>query len=406
MNIWIINHYALPIDCAGGTRHYSLSKVLKNKGHNVFIIASSFDYLKRKENRLKKNELFRLQEEEGVPFFWVKTLPYKENSLRRVLNMLSFSINILFSRGISILGKPDVIIGSSPHLFAALAAEILSKRYKVPFILEVRDLWPQTLIDIGNFSANHPFILILEKIERYLYRKAQRIITLLPLAHLHIMDKGGQKDKIVWIPNGIDLSLVPQIKPLDFRKEKLVVMYAGAHGLANNLDILLEVALVFKQKGWQEVEFRFVGDGPEKPKLVKKASSLNLDNVFFEDPIPKKNIYEKLSQADILFFTLEDSVLFRFGISPNKLFDYMAVGRPIVFAANIVNNPVEESRGGIVVMPNDPVDVAEGIYKLVKMSPEDRWQMGLNNRKYIEEKYSIEYLASHFEKVINEVLNR
>lgn len=400
MNIWLVNHYAIPPSRPGGTRHYAFAKELQKRGHRVIIVASSFDHHVRQETRLSRGEYFKFQEEEGVPFFWLRTPAYKANTLARLLNMLAFAFDVAWWAKPSVLGKPDLVLGSSPHPFAALAAYLQSLRYKVPFILEVRDLWPQTLIDLGNFSPSHPLILLLGRIERFLYMKADKIITLLPLAYLHMVQKGADKSKIIWIPNGVDLSLLPKPKPPE-AKTRLTVMYAGSHGLANNLDVVLDAAAILKNRGLSElVEFKLVGEGPEKTKLIDKAKSLNLTNVYFEDPVPKRLIYEKMSDADVLLLTLKDGPLFRFGVSPNKLFDYMAVGRPVVFAARAPHNPVEEAGAGIVVPPDDPKALADAVYNLANLSWEERWAMGLRGRRYLEEHHSVERLVDRLEEVL------
>lgn len=406
MNVWMINHYALPPDRPGGTRHYTFAKELRKRGHKVVVVASSFDHQTRLETRLKPGELFRIQEEGGVPFLWLRTLPYQGNGLLRVLNMFSFALSALLKVNPALLSKPDVIIGSSPHPFAALAAQFLSRRFGVPFVLEVRDLWPQTLVDLGGFSPRHPLVALLELVERHLYRRAQLVISLLPFAHEHMVKKGAQANKILWIPNGVDLELVPLPQP-PVEKRPLTVLYAGAHGLANNLDVILDAARIFKARGWDPlVEFKFIGDGPEKPRLKERTASLGLKNVRFEEPVPKSQVYKVLSEADILLMTLKNSPLFRLGVSPNKLFDYMAVARPIIFAVNSPLNPVEYAQAGHVVSPDNPEGLAQAIYRLSRLSLEERWAMGLRGRKYLEEHHSVERLVDRLEEALLGILGK
>lgn len=403
MNIWIVNHYAIPPQQVGGTRHYALAKELIRRGHRVTIVASSFDHATRREEHLAPGELFKLEVVEDVPFLWLRTPPYAGNSVARVWNMAVFAYRVWRIAGEALVGRPDVVIGSSPHLFAALAAERLAARFRAPFVLEVRDLWPQTLIDLGSFSARHPFILLLEKIERYLYRKATRIITLLPGAGEHIKDKGGDPSRVVWIPNGIDLELVPPPQPPD-EDEVFTLMYAGAHGLANGLHTVLEVAHHLEQEGWGEkVRFRLVGDGPEKPSLMERASGLRLTSVVFEDPVPKREVYRLLQQADAFLMILMESSLFRWGVSPNKLFDFMASARPIVFSVSTRFNPVEEAKAGFTVPAGDPIALAKAIKRLAAMPREERWAMGLRGRRYVEEHHAFNRLVDKLEEVLQDV---
>ncbi|WP_082077929.1 glycosyltransferase family 4 protein [Thermus filiformis] len=304
MNVWMVNHYALPPSQAGITRHYTLAKELLKRGHQVIIWASSFNH-GTKEERLANRETHKLELTDGVPFYWIRTPPYKGNSPARVWNMLTFSYRVWqLGRGFR-LAKPDVILGSSPHPFAALAAEWLASHFRVPFVLEVRDLWPQSLIDLGDIPPSHPFVVLLDKIERHLYRKASTIVTLLPDAGEYMTAKGADPSRVVWIPNGIDLELVPTPSPPQ-PKEPFTVMYAGAHGLANGLELALEAAHLLEKEGWgRRVRFRFVGDGPEKPTLIRRARELGLGNVSFEEPVPKGEVYTLLNQADAFLIILQ-----------------------------------------------------------------------------------------------------
>jgi glycosyltransferase involved in cell wall biosynthesis len=404
MNILVVNHYVgTPVDGIGD-RHYMFAKELIKRGHDVTIISSSFDHGTRTETHLNEGEKWKRQVEEGVPFVWVRTPPYTGNGLDRAWNMLCFGLRINRWAERFRLERPDVVVGSSPHLFAASGAQRLARRYNVPFVLEIRDLWPETLIELGNFSPRNPGIRVLERIERRLYRSADHIMCLLPGGAEHICEKGGQKGKITWIPNGIDLKVVPTPYPRD-DSLKFVVMYAGAHGLANGLDSILDTASILKQQGWSErVVFRFVGDGPHKARLAERACTEGLDMVQFEPYVPRREIYSLLQEADAFVITLRDANLFsRYGVSPNKLFDYLASARPVIFAIDSLNNPVAESGGGITVPPEDPESMAQAIIRLANMSSQARWEMGLKGRRYVEQEYDYAKLADRIETVLYDV---
>ncbi len=406
MNIWIVNHYAVPPNLAGGTRHYTLAKELVRRGHSVTLVASSFDHTARRELHLQRGERYKLEDVRGVRFLWLRTPPYAGNTSARVRNMIAFAHQVWRTATHKVLGKPDVILGSSPHLFAALAAERLAARYAVPFVLEVRDIWPQTLVDLGNFPRYHPFVAMLEGIERYLYRRARRIVTLLPGASGHMEEKGVNPSKVIWIPNGIDLHLIPNLSNLwpPRQSEVLTVMYAGAHSLANGLGLVLEAANLLQQDGWAErIRFRLVGDGPEKPALIRRAQELGLVNVSFEHALPKQDVYKLLAEADAFVMVLQNSPLFRWGISPNKLFDYMVSARPVVFCVSTPFNPVEEAQAGVTVGPGDPSNLAQAIRKLAEMSPEERREMGLRGRRYVEKYHALNQLVSKLDEILREL---
>ena len=403
MNIWIFNHYAITPDLPGGTRHFDFSKELTERGYNVTIFASSFHYSLLRETKDYGKSSYIIEDYDGVKFVWIKTFPYSKNDWRRVLNMLSYSVRAYNVAKKIDMEKPDVIIGSSVHLFAVYTAYLLSKYYKVPFIMEVRDLWPQTLIDMG-VSRWNPFVILLGILEKFLYKRAQKIISVLPKAYEYITSLGIPLEKIEWIPNGVDLKRVEHIENNFEKKTRFKVLYTGVHGITDGLDILLDSAKILKERGYSDIVIELVGDGYEKKRLMKRALEEGLDNVFFKDPVKKDKVPEILSKADVLFFNLLAKDTFKYGISSNKLFDYLASGRPIIFASNASNNPVEEVKAGITVPPEDPEAVAEAIINLYKMSEEERLKMGENGRKYVKEYHDIPVLVDKLEKVIQEVL--
>jgi len=405
-SIWIFNHYAITPDFPGGTRHFDFGKELVKRGYKVTIFASSFHYSLLKETKAYKQNDYIIEDYNGIRFVWIKTFPYSGNDWRRVINMLSYSIRAYKVAKKLNIEKPDIIIGSSVHLFAVFTTYLLSKKYKTPFIMEVRDLWPQTLIDMG-VPKWHPFVIILGILEKFLYKKADKIITLLPKANEYIEKLGIPPEKIVWIPNGVDLERFQLKDKETFRDEahtsnEFVVTYTGAIGQTNNLDIAIEAAKIL-QSDYLDIRFLFIGDGPEKGRLLEVVKEERLNNVEFKPPVAKNKIVENFFKSDALFFHLQDSPVFKYGISSNKLFDYLASGKPIIFSSNSINNPVEEARAGITVPPDNPQALAEAIIELYKMSPEERRKMGLNGRKYVEKYHSIPVLVDKLEEIFKEV---
>ena len=398
MNIWILNHHAVTPDMSGGTRHYDFAKELIKRGHKVTIIASSFHYSKLKEMKKYEKQDYIIEDIESIKFIWFKTPPYFNNGIKRVINMLSYTKKAIFLLPKLELSKPDIIIGSSVHLFAVYAAFRLSKRYETPFIMEVRDLWPQTLIDMG-MSKHHPFILILALLERYLYKRADKIITLLPDAYQYI-EKFVSREKIEWISNGVNIDNVQYIKTTGNNK-KFTILYAGAIGEANNLIDLVLVAQMLKNE--DKIVFKIVGNGPQKSYLLNEIKKLKITNISIEEPVSKHEISKLLASADVLFFNLKDSPVFRYGISSNKLFDYMAAGRPIIFASNSSNNPVKEAKGGLTVFPGSIVELKNAIMKLFNLELSEKINLGSNNRLYVEQNYAISLLAKKFENIIKEL---
>jgi glycosyltransferase involved in cell wall biosynthesis len=399
MNVWIVNQYAIPPTQAGITRHFSLAAELKQRGHDLTLIASSFDHVRRKETRLSAGETWRIETIEGVRFLWLRTPPYESNSARRVWNMLVFAWHVWRRRGVRELAPPDVVVGSSPHLFGAFGAWRLARSLGVPFVLEIRDLWPEALVQWSDVRAGHPVVRVLARIERTLYRNATRIITLWRHSPAYIAARGGHPDNIVWISNGVSLNAILPQPPRDDSSGALTLMYLGAHSLTNPLHTVLEAAALLQAEGYGEkVRFRLLGDGPNKPDLIQSAQKAGLDGmVRFEAPVPKQSINDVMTGADAFLLPLHHGELYRWGMSPNKLFDYMAAARPIVIAVDVPSNPVAEAAAGLSVPAENATAMADAIKALLALSPEERWEMGLRGRRYVEANHDMARLAERFE---------
>jgi glycosyltransferase involved in cell wall biosynthesis len=397
MNVWIINHHAVLPTQGGGTRHYHFARELTKYGHKVTVICAAPFIKDGHKSRTKKIGVW---EEGAIRFFFIPTPPYK-GIVKRLWNNLRFSYSVWEKFRNTADGKPDVIIGSTIHPFAAFAGERLAAHYCIPFCLEIRDLWPQTLIDMKAISKNNPLAFIFWKIEKHLIKKSSQVITVFPYANDYLEKYRLKCDSIVYIPNGIDLDLFKTPKLIDKERIPITVMYLGAHGPANGLDTLLEAASgLSKNPPSQLIKWRFIGEGNQKERLIEKAKMLKLSNVQFENSVSKNDVPSLLQEADILVFHLIKLDVFKYGISPNKLFDYAASQRPIVFACNARNNFVLEEKAGISVPPENSEDMANAIRKLVSMSVQKRNELGLSGRQYVEKNHNFFVLG----KKLNETL--
>jgi glycosyltransferase involved in cell wall biosynthesis len=392
---------------AGGTRHYDLGKQLVERGLKVTIFASGFDHSTKKYVKMAPTERFRIEDHDGVRFVWLNTIPYYRNDIRRVLNMFSYGIRVLNT--IKGFDKPDVVIGSSMHPVAALAGWWLARKYGARFVFEVRDLWPQTAVDMGAMKPTSVLVRLLYAWEKFMYQRAEKIISLLPKAKEYIISRGIDPDKIVWIPNGVNLDRFDNPEPLDPKSEaakvftqhknKFKVVYTGAHGPANGLDVILRAAHLLSEMS-ADVHIFLVGDGPEKSNLIKKAQQYYLSNITFLDPVPKAQVPSLLNQADLLLHCLKPLEVFKHGISPNKMFDYLASRRPIIMAVEAANNIVEDAKAGITVEPGNPQALAEGILKIKQMTAAERGLLGANGRAYVEKYHNIKVLGEIFMRAL------
>lgn len=411
-HVWILNHYAKHPDAAGGARHYQLARYLPDYGWQATLIASSVDHPSGKQ-RLEKGERWRVERRGTVRFLWLRTPCYRGNGGGRMKNMLAYAWQALRPSRLAGLERPDLVIGSSVHPFAALAGWWLARRHGVPFVFEVRDLWPQTLIDMGRLRERAAMTRGLRALEAFLYRRARRVLTLLPLAVDYIAPLGIPEERVVWLSNGVDLADFPDADPPAPRPPgmPLSLMYFGSHGEANGLSDLLEALAIVKQgrrNGEVPVQLRLIGDGPAKQDLLRQADLLGLDErwVRFEPPVPKRDIPALARQADAFVITVRDLPrLYRFGISMNKLFDYMAAARPVVIASAAVNDPVADAGAGITVPPEDPQALAWAIEQLVSLPPEELARMGRAGRTHMENVYDYRILAERLAGIMNDVMD-
>ncbi len=406
MQVWIVNHFALTPDQAGGTRHIELAKELGKHDIDVTIVGAGRHHISDRDH-VPEGKPFLREQVDGVRFHWIRTPSSSPKYWRRIWNNITFAFSVIRRRGLRDLPHPDIVIGTSPDLISALSAYATSRFFGVPFVLEVRDIWPLSAVQLGYFSERHPFIIALRIIEKFLYRHADRIITLLPDAHRHIVPSGGDPDHIVWIPNGVSIGEQPAASAYKPSADGIfTLMYAGSHGNANNLTNLLDAAKILQQRNSSHgLSIRLVGDGPNKPMLMDYAKRHGLDFVTFEAAVPKKNVGSVLHEADAFCLVFHSMPIYRYGISANKLFDYLAVGRPIVIALDADYNPVSEAGAGVCVPAEDPEKLADAIENLKKVSPRERLNMAFNAQEYARKNHSMAILGGRLSALLKSLTN-
>lgn len=403
-HVWILNHHAHDPVTGKWTRHFYLARALAHLGWKVSIIGASFEHGEGRQ-RITEGEGPLIEKHDGVTFLWLKTSSYEGNGFGRVRNYLEYTYRALATNLEVQIGKPDVVIGTSAHLLAAWAGAKLSRRFDLPFIFEVRDLWPSTLIDFGLISGNGMIAKGMFALEKRLYRQADKIITVLPRAHEYIMGRGVCQERVAWIPNGV---LLHDLPPSEYRGngDVFTLLYIGSVGLAYGIDSLVDaMGILQEQRLPQPVRLRMVGgDGPHKDRLIKSASEKGVGNISFEKAIPKREIPNLLSEADAMVITVSNRPdLYRYGISFNKIFDSMASGLPVVVASGAFNNPIADAGCGITVPPEDPRALADGILKMMKLSPAERKELGQLGRKHVEEHYDYDILGERLSQILNDL---
>jgi glycosyltransferase involved in cell wall biosynthesis len=412
-NTWIFNQYAVTPDQPGGTRHYALSRILVGRGYRVTLFASGFNYQNRKELKCTSGEDFKIELCDGVRFIWIRTLPYQKNNWKRIVNMLSYSWRCLrvYKKLLKAdqVEKPGTIIGSSVHLFAVWTAYRVAKKLKANFVMETRDLWPMTLVEFRKELKYHPIVVFFRILDRFLAKRAQRIISVLPGAYDYYKKYGIAKEKVVWIPNGVDTSLYfsgSPTAPETVQPKRFKVMYTGTFGLEACLQTLLSAAKSIQEKQLP-IAFEIIGSGEKQKELAQFKNQLGLQDVVFREPVKKEMIPSVLAAADALWIgSRKVENLYKYGFSFNKLFEYLAAGKPILFSIDAAYNPVKEAGAGLTVPPEDPEALANAIIQLYDMPMAERIKMGQKGTAYAKEFYDFEKLADQFDQLFKQIKPR
>lgn len=388
-SIWIVKQYGSTPDLPGGTRQFELARSLASRGYEVTYFLSSFHYLLQKEVKLLAGEPFIVERQNGLNLVWIRGFPYERNDWRRAVNTVDYAKRFyLLGKKITHLNPsvkvPDAVLAFNLPLFTPLSAYFVAKGYGATFTLEVGDLWPQTLIDMGALKEGSFLVRLLKSIERFLYRKAQKIVTPLPfISESPSLIKF--RDKVHWIGSGINLGNYWNSGVMSPTKnESFNVLYLGAHGPANDLLNVLSAFKRIQSLGYSNIRLTLVGHGVQKKQIVRQAKSMNLTNATFKDAIPRNKVPEVVAKADACLFSLKRAAIFNYGINPNKLADYLGGGKPIISAADVRNNLVQEIGCGIAVAAGDPIGLADAVIRLYEMPADDRATMGYKGRQYAE----------------------
>jgi glycosyltransferase involved in cell wall biosynthesis len=394
-HLLIVNHFALAPDMGGGTRHIELGRELVRRGWRVTIAGSDFHVLERSyARRAGAADKGTVDETvDGVRMRWLWSSPYERNDRKRIANWLTFARAVV--RASWRADPPDVVLGSSPQLFAALGAWRVARRLRVPFVLEIRDLWPESLA-VGGRSRG-PGYWALWILARFLYRQAARIIVLARGVEQYLQRQGIAASKIAYIPNGADVAAFNGSPGSG--NGVMRVVYAGAHGPANGLDVVIDAAALLRDD--PRIKFLFVGDGPSKAALVDRARSLGLENVEFRASVPKARVPDVLASCDAGLMILKDLPLFAFGVSPNKLFDYWGAGLPVI--CNVpgeVAGWVRDANGGVQTQDATPASLAEAIRALASMNPERRARLGADGRDWVRREHDRPVLAARLDAAV------
>jgi glycosyltransferase involved in cell wall biosynthesis len=402
VNILYINHYAGGPSYGMEFRPYYLAREWVRAGHRVRILAATYSHVRSVQPAAGSEVI------DGIDHHWVKTPPYAGNGVGRAWNIACFLGGVFrLSAAIAREFGPDVVIASSTYPMDIWVARHLARRVRprpAKLIYEVHDLWPLSLIELAGMSPRHPFARLCQWAEDAAYGDADHVVSMLPKVQGHTAARGLDPSRLTIVPNGVspdDWELQHQPLRADVaeaidrlrRAGALVVGYAGAMGLPNALDSLLDAARSMQESS---LGFVLVGDGHERQRLEERVARETIRNVTLLPPIPKAQIPALLAAIDIAYIGWQRQPIYRFGIAPNKLMDYMMAGCAVLHSVDAGNDPVAESGCGLTVAPEDAAAVAQGLRTLAALSSVERRQMGQRGRTFVLANHSYPVLARRF----------
>ncbi|MFH1183431.1 MAG: glycosyltransferase family 4 protein [Chloroflexota bacterium] len=401
MHILIIHQAFASLDEPGGTRHYELARLLLAGGHRVTVIASPVSYITGV--RIAAPAASSAQPApQGLTILRASVFEAHHRSFwHRMLAFFSFMFSS-FWLGLRVRGV-DLVWGTSPPIFQAVTAWVLARLKRARFLFEVRDLWPEFAVAVGVLT-DPTLIRLSEWLEQQLYRRADCVMVNSPGFVEHVRLRGARRIELV--PNGADPSMFDaSATGHEFRRQHglddhFVALYAGAHGMSNDLGVVVDAARLLQD---ESVRVVLVGDGKDKPALVTRATGLGLRNVTFLPSVPKRQMTQILAAADAGIAILKPIEAYK-TTYPNKVFDYMGAGRPVLLAIDgAIRGVVEAAHCGLFVRPGDPRALADAIL-LLAANPARARRMGLDGKRYLEQHFSREEIARRLMQVLDSTL--
>lgn len=407
MNILYLNHYAGSPTLGMEYRPYYLAREWVRLGHAVTMVAAGFSHVRARQPQVNGAPLTAPHREvaDGIAYRWFPAPAYQGNGLGRIKNIWAFLRQVWAATGALVAEvRPDVVIASSTYPMDIWVARRIARRAGAKLVFEVHDLWPLSPIELSGMSRRHPFILMVQRAEDDAYRDADVVISMLPKVHDYMASRGLDLKKLTIVPNGITLDEWSGSAP-PLREDvaqaiasarvagKAVVGYAGSMGRPNALDTLLDAA---RRLQGEPLQIVMVGDGHERAHLAARVATEGLANVTMCPPIPKAQIPSFLAAIDIAYIGWQRVPIYRFGIAPNKLMDYLMAGCVVLHSVDAGNDPVAEAGCGLTVPPDDAGAVADGLRRLAALPADERRAMGERGRAFVLANHTYPVLARHF----------
>lgn len=381
-------------------RPYYLSVALSKLGIKPSVLTASYSHLRKKNPDIKSDLV--LIDVQGVAYGILNTVSYAGNGVARAQNAMQFATGLLRHQGqIAKIFKPDVVVASSTHPFDFFAAKALAKKTNAVLVYEMHDIWPLSLIELYGFSPKHPLMRLIDYMARCALEQSDAVVSLLPQLGRYCVSRGITTKRMEYIPNAFadETQAAPpegHMHAIQQSKDcySALVMYAGGIARANAVDELLAVAAVLPDVG-----FVCVGAGAEMEELEQSKTN----NVVFLPAVAHPQVQALLQQADLLWLGIRNLSVYRYGIAMNKLYDYMAAGRPVIISAPCKNHPVSYAKCGITVPASDKIQTRDAILRMLAMTDGQRQKIGMRGRRAIERQYRYEVIAKYYQTLLEEL---
>ena len=404
-----LNHYAGVPGISPNYRAISMGKHWAAQNIDITIVCASYHHYHFKDEHQLEDII-----KDAVTYKFIKTRrKYTGNGINRIVNMLQYAFGVFQGKFISSNKLPNVIIATSVHPFTLLSGWWIARKYNAKFIIEIRDIWPLSIIQLTGISKYHPICIAIKLIERFTYPKADALVSVLPTSKPYFINNGMAPDKFTYIPNGADVS-IKKLKPLKnqisksifkWKKEKyFCLVYTGGHGGPNALKGLIEAMVIINKSSEIKIKAILVGDGIYKTRLQEYVQEMNIENIHFFDPVVSELIPSILAAADCGYIGWLDMSLYEYGVSPNKLFEYMKAKLPIIHSINVEKEQVEMAKCGLKARAENPKDIAETIIKMSKIkfeNPNKFKKMGSNGYRFLKENHNYKTLSAQYEMLFN-----
>lgn len=395
-NIWIVNHYATNMYFNKGGRHHWFAKNLIRLGYNPTIFCANTRHNSSDVIEINQGK-YTNREADKIPYLFVKTSCYKGNGISRIRNINKFYKNLfpVAKEYSKTHGKPDIILASSVHPLTLVAGIKIAKKFEIPCICEVRDLWPETIVAYGRLKKSSLFAKLLYQCEKWIYKKADKLIFTMEGGKDYIIDKGWDKnnggpvdiDKIHHINNGIDIEAFDNnVKQYSFIDEDLEektafkVIYTGSIRKANNLELIIDAARYVLKKSDKDIRIIIFGEGNERKKLEEQCLTEMITNVSFKGKVDKKYIPFILKQSNLNILNYSYKDIWKYGGSQNKMFEYLASGCPILSTITMGYDIIEKYGAGISLHAQSPESIGDAIISIANMNGEEYEDMSTKAR--------------------------